>query len=73
VICFQNLSFRVEGAAIHLDGRYKIREGELDFKGQLRLPAALRQSITGVEAVLVKPPDPLFKKDGACTLDSHPY
>ncbi len=65
VIAFKNLNFSVEGATILLDGSYKIREGELDFKGQLRLQAALSQTMTGVKSVLAKPLDPLFKKEGA--------
>ena len=65
VITFRNLNFSVEGAAILLDGWYKIREGELDFQGQLRLQASLSHTMTGVKAVLVKPLDPLFKKEGA--------
>jgi AsmA-like C-terminal region len=68
VITFNNLYFGVEGATILLDGSYKIREGELDFKGQLRLKAALSETMTGVKSVLVKPLDPLFKKDGAGTV-----
>jgi AsmA-like C-terminal region len=68
VIAFKGLNFSVEGAAIVLDGSYKIREGELDFKGQLRLQATLSKTMTGVKAVLAKPLDPLFKKDGAGTV-----
>lgn len=68
VIAFKGLNFSVEGAAIVLDGSYKIREGELDFKGQLRLQATLSKTLTGVKAVLAKPLDPLFKKDGAGTV-----
>ena len=68
VIAFKGLNFSVQGATIVLDGSYKIREGELDFKGQLRLQASLSETMTGVKSVLVKPLDPLFKKDGAGTV-----
>jgi hypothetical protein len=68
VITFQNLNFRVEGATILLHGSYKISEGALDFQGQLRLQASLSETVTGVKAVLVKPLDPLFKKEGAGTV-----
>lgn len=68
VIAFQGLNFSVEGAAILLDGSYKIRGGELDFKGQLRLQATLSKTLTGMKSVLAKPLDPLFKKDGAGTV-----
>jgi hypothetical protein len=68
VIAFKGLNFSVEGAAIVLDGSYKIREGQLDFKGQLRLQATLSQTMTGVKSVLAKPLDPFFKKDGAGTV-----
>jgi hypothetical protein len=65
VITFRKLNFSVEGATILLVGCYKIREGELDFHGQLRLQASLSHTMTGVKAVLVKPLDPLLKKEGA--------
>ncbi len=68
VITFKNLNFSVEGATILLDGSYKIREGELNFKGQLRLQVALSQTMTGVKSVLAKPLDPFFKKEGAGTV-----
>ena len=68
VIAFKGLNFSVEGAAVVLDGSYKIREGELDFKGQLRLQATLSQTMTGVKSVLAKPLDPFFKKEGAGTV-----
>jgi uncharacterized protein involved in outer membrane biogenesis len=68
VIAFKGLNFSVEGAAIVLDGSYKIRGGELDFKGHLRLQATLSQTMTGVKSVLAKPLDPFFKKDGAGTV-----
>jgi hypothetical protein len=68
VVTFKDLNFGVEGATIVLSGSYKIREGELDFQGQLRLQAALSQTVTGVKSILVKPLDPFFKKEGAGTV-----
>ncbi len=68
IITFKNLYFGVAGATIWLNGSYRIKEGELDFKGQLRLKVALSETMTGVKSVLVKPLDPFFKKDGAGTV-----
>lgn len=68
VITFRDLSFAVEGATILLDGTYTVRDGSLDFQGELRLQATVSETMSGMKSLLVKPFDPLFKKDGAGTL-----
>jgi hypothetical protein len=68
VITFTKLSFSVEGAAILLDGTYKVHGGDLDFHGSLRLNATLSQTMTGVKSAIAKPFDPLFKKGGSGTV-----
>jgi VCBS repeat-containing protein len=40
-------------------------EGDVDFKGHLRLQAKLSQTVTGVKSFFLKAVDPFFKKDGA--------
>jgi hypothetical protein len=65
VITFTKLSFGVEGAAVLLDGTYKLHGGGLDFHGNLRLDATISQTMTGVKSVIAKPFDPLFKKGGS--------
>jgi hypothetical protein len=59
------LRFEVPGAEVKLDGNYKLRSGELDFKGTAKLDATISQMTTGIKHVLLIPLDPLFKRDGA--------
>lgn len=65
VVTFAHLDFTVEGAAVLLDGSYKLHGGELDFRGHLELQAKLSESVTGVKSILLKPIDPFFKKGKA--------
>ncbi len=67
VMTLSNLTFSVPGAAVNLDGTYKLQDQTVDFKGALRLDAELSQTTTGWKSILLKPLDPLFKKDGAGT------
>jgi hypothetical protein len=64
----RSLSFRVEGAEVRLSGSYIVNTGRLDFAGQLRLRAQVSQTRTGWRSLLLKPFDPLFKRDGAGTV-----
>ena len=68
VVTFTKLNFSVEGASVLLNGTYKIRGGELDFKGDLRLQATVSETLTGWKSTLAKPFDPLFKKGGSGTV-----
>jgi uncharacterized protein involved in outer membrane biogenesis len=62
VVTFTHLNFSVEGAAVLLDGSYKLRGGTFDFHGNLELQAKLSATMTGAKSALLKPFDPLFKK-----------
>jgi hypothetical protein len=64
-INFRNLTFEVPGAMVALDGTYRLRSGELDFRGHLRLEAKLSQTTTGAKSFFLKMVDPFFEKDGA--------
>jgi hypothetical protein len=68
VMEFSDLSFRVPGASVRLDGTYGLRTEELDFHGTLRLEAKLSETTRGVKSFLLKAVDPLFKKKGAGTV-----
>jgi hypothetical protein len=68
VIRFSQLNFRVEGAAIALNGTYGLRSEALDFRGTLRLDAKLSETVTGVKSIFLKIVDPFFSKKGAGTL-----
>jgi hypothetical protein len=68
IIRFRTLRFSVPGALLDLMGNYDIREGQLDFSGQLRLQAKLSQTVTGKKSFFLKAVDPFFSKEGAGTL-----
>jgi hypothetical protein len=68
VMTLPKLTFGVPGAAIVLGGRYNLRQETLDFQGTVRLHAKVSQTETGVKRILLKPIDPLFKRDGAGTV-----
>jgi hypothetical protein len=50
---------------VNLDGDYGLQSQEINFQGTARLDATVSQMATGIKHVLLKPVDPLFKKDGA--------
>jgi len=61
------LHFSVQGARVNLDGRYTLRDQGLDFTGALQLDAPVSQTVTGFKSILLKPIDPLFRRNGAGT------
>ena len=66
VIDFANLAFGVPGADVRIKGRYGLRTQGLDFLGHLRMRATVSQAMGGgVKGLLLKPFDPLFRRDGA--------
>ncbi len=68
IATFQNLTFNVTGASVHLAGDYNLRAETLDFSGTLRLQAKLSQTVTGVKSIFLKAVDPFFAKKGAGTV-----
>jgi hypothetical protein len=68
IINFRSLTFSVPGANLDLVGTYDIGDGDLDFKGHLRLQAKLSQTVTGKKSFFLKAVDPFFSKEGAGTL-----
>ena len=68
VLRLPGLRFSVRGARVDLDGRYSLRDQGLDFAGALRLDAPVSQTVTGFKSILLKPIDPLFRRNGAGTL-----
>jgi hypothetical protein len=62
------LRFEVPGAHVSLDGQYELPSGKIDFTGTAKLDATVSQMATGLKHVLLKPVDPLFKRDGAGTV-----
>jgi hypothetical protein len=68
VLRLPGLRFSVKGARVDLDGRYTLRNQGLDFTGALRLDAPVSRTVTGFKSILLKPIDPLFRRNGAGTL-----
>ncbi len=64
---FSSLTFGVPGATVDLVGDYEVRDGELNFKGHVRLQAKISELVTGAKSVFLKPLDPFFSKNGAGT------
>jgi AsmA-like C-terminal region len=69
VMTFHNLSFRVPGILIAMDGTYGLLDGSLDFHGTASLQAKLSQTTTGIKSVLLKAVDRFFeKKNGGAVI-----
>ena len=67
VFTYQGLSFNVRGASVKLDGTHSLRAKTIDLSGVVLLDATVSQTQTGFRSLLLKPFDPLFKKNGAGT------
>jgi AsmA-like C-terminal region len=63
-ITFRNLTFKIDGAAVQMDGRYGLKTEDLDFHGKLRMEAKISQTTTGVKSFFLKAVDPFFRKNG---------
>lgn len=68
VLRLPGLQFSVRGARVDIGGRYVLSSQGLDFAGALRLDAPVSKTVTGFKSILLKPIDPLFRRDGAGTL-----
>lgn len=65
VIRFHPLTFDVPGAAVQLSGSYGLRSEQLNFAGTLAMQATISEAAGGgVKSLLLKPFDPIFKKNG---------
>ena len=67
VMTLSNLTFKVPGASVYLDGTYALHDQAIDFQGSLRLQATLSQLTTGRKAAFLRIFDKLFEKQGAGT------
>jgi hypothetical protein len=68
VLRLPRLRFSVTGARIDLDGRYVLHSEALDFSGAVRLDAPVSKMVSGFKSLLLRPIDPLFRRDGAGTV-----
>jgi hypothetical protein len=67
LISFSQLQFEVPGTRVNLTGIYSLDGNQFDFHGKARLDAKLSHTVTGWKAILLKPADPFFSKNGAGT------
>jgi hypothetical protein len=67
VFTYQGLSFNVEGATVTLDGTHSLRSKSVRLAGVVLLSATVSRTQTGFRSWLLKPFDPLFRKNGAGT------
>jgi len=67
VFTYRGLTFNVTGAAIRLDGTHSLRSKAVDLAGVVLLNATVSQTQQGFKSWLLKPFDPLFRKNGAGT------
>ena len=68
IVTFKNLTFDVRGAAIRMAGTYALEPRAMNLAGQVRLVASASQTQTGFKSWVLKPFDPLLRKQGAGTL-----
>jgi AsmA-like C-terminal region len=67
LISFSQLHFFVPGTQVDLTGTYSLDGNLFDFHGKARMDAKLSEMVTGWKAILLKPADPFFSKNGAGT------
>lgn len=67
VFTYQGLSFDVKGATVRLDGTHSLRSKAVNLTGEVLLTATVSQTQIGLRSWLLKPFDPLFRKNGAGT------
>lgn len=67
VFTYSALSFNVQGAKVELAGTHSIKSKAVDLKGVVLLNATVSNTVTGYKSWLLKPFDPLFRKNGAGT------
>jgi hypothetical protein len=67
VFTYEGLKFNVQGADVRLAGTHSLRSKSLRLAGEVLLQASVSQTMTGYKSWLLKPFDPLFRKNGAGT------
>ena len=67
VISFSQLQYQMPGTQVDLTGTYSLDGNQFDFLGKVRADAKFSQMFTGWKAILLKPADPFFSKNGAGT------
>ena len=63
IAIFRSLSIVVPGANVTLEGQYELPSQRVHLHGDLNTHAEISKQTTGIKAVLLKPLDPLFKRN----------
>lgn len=58
------VQFDVPGAVVNVIGEYGLRRGSLAFAGHVQMDASMSQAVGGWKGLLLKPIDPLFRRNG---------
>jgi hypothetical protein len=61
---FEQLSFRVPAALVDLAGTFNLGNDKIDLNGKFAMQATLSDTQSGIKHWLLKPFDPVFRKDG---------
>ena len=65
-LSFSKLEYSLPGATVALTGEYSLDGDRFEFEGKMRTDAKVSQMVASKwKAILLKPVDPFFKKDGA--------
>ena len=65
VLRLDGLAYAMPGATVLMDGAFDIPGDSLDFHGHVRTQASPSEMLSGWKSLLLKPFDPLFKRNGA--------
>ena len=66
-VALPEIEYTVPGAVIDLKGSYGMEGGKIDFAGTAKMQATVSEMVGGWKALLLKPVDRYFQKDGAGT------
>lgn len=67
VLTYHGLTFDVQGASVRLNGIHALKSRVLNLNGEVLLRATASRTLTGFKSWLLRPFDPLFRKNGSGT------
>jgi hypothetical protein len=67
VATYRGLTFNVKGASVQLNGVHELKTRTLDLGGEVLLTASASRTMTGFKSWLLRPFDPLFRRNGTGT------
>ncbi len=63
-LALRPVQFDIPGAVVNVTGQYGLRQGSLAFAGHVALDARISEAVGGWKGFLLKPIDPIFRRDG---------